>query len=57
MVWEINNETHEIEETKFSPKQAKIGNEKFENWLLRLLKPRIDFRFTELNTEKGKEWC
>lgn len=54
MLWGINNETHEIEETKFSPKQAKIGNEELENWLLRLLKPRIDFKFTEVNTEKGK---
>lgn len=24
MIWGINNETHEIEETKFSPKKAKM---------------------------------
>lgn len=54
LLWGINDETHEIEGTKFSPKKKKIGNEELENWLLRGLKPRVDFKFTEVLTDKGK---
>lgn len=32
----------------------KVGNEELENWLIRGLVPRIDFRFKEVPTEKGK---
>lgn len=54
MLWGINDKTHEIESTKFSPKKKKVGNEELENWLLGALKPRIDFKFTEVYTDKGK---
>ena len=54
LLWGINDKTHEIEGTKFSPKQKKIGNEELENWLLRGLKPRVDFKFTEVTTIKGQ---
>ncbi len=50
----INDITHEIEETSFLPKQTKVGNEELENWLVRGLKPRVDFKFTEVVTNKGK---
>lgn len=30
------------------PRAAKVGNEELENWLLRLLKPRINFRFFDV---------
>src|ERR1035437_5242505 len=33
--------------TTFQHRQTKIGNEEFENWLLRLLSPRIEFRIHE----------
>ena len=53
-LWGIDDKTHEIVGTKFSPKQEKKGNQELENWLLGLLKPRIDFEFIEVDTEKGK---
>ena len=45
MLWGIENETHAVAGTDFSPALAKKGNEPLETWLLRLLNPRIDFRF------------
>ena len=54
ILWGINDKTHEIEGTLFSPKKAKKGNEEIENWLAGGLKPRVDFRFIEVNTDKGK---
>lgn len=47
LVFGIENETHNIVDTHFKPKQEKIGNEELENWLARLLNPRIDFRIHE----------
>ncbi|MBF0476425.1 MAG: putative DNA binding domain-containing protein, partial [Deltaproteobacteria bacterium] len=47
MVWGIDNDNHEIIGTEFSPLATKIGNEELENWLLRLLSPKIPFRFFE----------
>ncbi|WP_102268304.1 RNA-binding domain-containing protein [Massilicoli timonensis] len=49
MIWGIDDSTHEIVGTSFSPKQTKIGNEELENWLLRALKPRVDFKFFEIS--------
>ena len=37
--------------TEFSPSTAKKGNEDLENWLLRLLEPRINFQFFELTID------
>jgi len=34
--------------SRFSPAAAKKGNEPLETWLLRLLTPKIHFRFYEL---------
>jgi ATP-dependent DNA helicase RecG len=31
--------------TRFDPHAARVGNEELESWLLRLLEPKIDFRF------------
>lgn len=53
LLWGINDTTHEIEGTKFAPKKAKKGNQELENWLLGNLKPAIDFRFVEVETDKG----
>jgi ATP-dependent DNA helicase RecG len=47
IIWGIKDETHEILGTEFKPRHAKIGNEELENWLIRLLSPRIDFRIHE----------
>lgn len=48
MLWGIENGTHVVAGTAFSPTTAKKGNEPLETWLLRLLNPRIDFRFREV---------
>ena len=48
MLWGIDNGTHAIAGTSFSPATASVGNEPLETWLLRLLSPRIDFRFHEV---------
>ena len=45
LLWGIDNENHQIVGTAFKPERTKKGNEELENWLLRLLNPRIHFRF------------
>lgn len=47
MLWGIEDKAHEVIGTVFSPPDSKKGNESLETWLLRLLNPRIDFRFDE----------
>lgn len=47
MVWGIDDQTHEIKGTCFKPQQTKVGAEELENWVLRLLSPKIDFTFIE----------
>lgn len=43
------SDTKEVVGTTFRPKAERIGNEELENWLARLLRPRIDFYFYELD--------
>lgn len=45
MVWGIDDASHEIIGTDFDPASVKKGGEELENWLLRLMTPKIDFRF------------
>ena len=45
LVWGIDDTTHEILGTTFNPHSQKVGNEALENWLLKLLTPKIDFSF------------
>jgi len=52
LVWGVDNKTHEIIGTTFSPTVAKVGNEELENWLLRLLEPKINFRFLEMSIDE-----
>lgn len=47
VVWGIDDRNHAIVGTKFKPRAKKVGNEELENWLLRRLTPKIDFRFSE----------
>lgn len=47
LVWGIEDSSHNIVGTKFSSAKAKVGNEELESWLLRLLSPKIHFRFFE----------
>ena len=48
MLWGVDDKTQAIIGTTFSPSKARIGAEGLENWLLRLLKPSVNFRFREL---------
>lgn len=45
MLWGVDDKTHVICGTDFVPQNAKNNAEILENWLLRLLEPKIDFRF------------
>lgn len=51
LVWGVADDTHDVVGTTFHPTQAKKGNEEIENWLLRLLQPRIHFRFIEFEVD------
>lgn len=51
LVWGVDDQTHEIIGTTFNPATAKVGNEELESWLLRLLSPKINFRFYRFQTE------
>lgn len=51
MIWGVDNQTHDIIGTTFKPADVKYGNEELESWLLRLLEPKINFRFHELTIE------
>jgi len=53
LVWGIENKTHNIVGTAFRPEQTKKGNEELENWLLRLLSPRIHFRFHKIEIDSA----
>lgn len=48
LLWGIQDETREIIGTTFQPFSSKVGNEELENWLLRSLAPKINFRFHEI---------
>ncbi len=51
LVWGVADGDHAIVGTRFAPRAAKVGNEELENWLLRLLSPKIHFRFFEVKVE------
>jgi ATP-dependent DNA helicase RecG len=51
LVWGVEDQTHRIVGTDFSPSATRRGNEPLESWLLRLLTPKIHFRFHELTVD------
>lgn len=51
LVFGVENKTHAVKGTTFKPKKKKVGNEELENWLARLLSPRIDFKVFEFEYE------
>lgn len=55
IVWGIEDGTHALVGTTFDPRSAKVGNEEVENWLLRLLTPKLSFRFIETSID-GKRF-
>lgn len=54
LIWGIDNQTHDIVGTNFSPSTAKIGNENLENWVLLLLTPKINFSFFEVYIDDSR---
>ena len=63
LIWGIEDKTHSIVGTNFSPFALKKGNEPLETWLLRLLNPKLHFSFYEVSID-GKNvvvleiaWC
>ncbi len=48
LVWGVEDKSHTVVGTTFKPSQTKKGNEDLENWLVRLLNPRLHFRFYEV---------
>ena len=48
LVWGVRDADHAVLGTRFSPRGAKVGNEELESWLLRLLAPKLHFRFHEV---------
>lgn len=52
MLWGIDDETHDLIGTSFNPGTDRKGNEPLENWLLRLLEPKIGFTFQSVEVDR-----
>lgn len=52
IIWGVDDNTHEILGTTFTPSSAKKGGEALENWILRLLEPKIDFKFYDVEIDE-----
>ncbi len=53
LIWGINNDTHDIVGTNFNYRRVKKGAEELEAWLNRIINPKINFRFYEVEMKKG----
>ncbi len=51
LIWGVEDGTGKPVGTTFDPQSAKKGNEPLENWLLRLLEPRVHFEFSPVEVE------
>lgn len=51
LVWGVRDADHAVVGTSFDPHAARVGNEELESWLLRLLEPKLDFRFFTVSVE------
>ena len=51
LVWGVDDATHDVIGTTFRIENARVGNEELENWLLRQLQPKINFRFHSLQVD------
>lgn len=52
VIWGICDDDQSVLGTSFSPATTKIGDEELENWLLRLLNPRVHFTFQSVEYEE-----
>ena len=51
VVWGVADENHAVVGTDFKPSAEKVGNEELESWLLRLLAPKLHFRFHKVSVD------
>jgi len=51
LVWGVQDGDHAVVGTAFNPHGACVGNEELESWLLRLLEPKIEFRFFAVDVD------
>lgn len=51
IIWGIDDKTRKIVGTKFRYRACKIGNEPLENWLSRLLEPKVNFYFDQIRID------
>lgn len=54
LLWGIRNDDHAIVGTSFEPRSTKYGNEELETWLLRLLEPKLHFRFSSVEVDSQR---
>lgn len=54
LIFGIDDNTHEIVGTKVSLKDKKKGNEELESWINRLLNPKINFDFYDIQIDEKK---
>ena len=52
LVWGVHDEDHTVVGTTFDPWATRVGNEELESWLLKLLEPKIHFRFFNVTVDK-----
>ena len=51
LVWGVRDDDHIVVGTSFEPHASRVGNEELESWLLRLLEPKLDFRFFTVDVD------
>lgn len=51
LVWGVDDVTHQITGTTFEYRKAKKGNEELEAWLVRMVSPKINFKFYQFVME------
>lgn len=54
LVWGVRDADRAVVGTAFDPRARRVGNEELENWLLRLLAPKLDFRFFSVDIDGGR---
>lgn len=51
LLWGVDDTSHALVGTIFDPTTARVGAEELESWLLRLLAPKINFRFRNVTVD------
>lgn len=55
LIWGILDDSHEIVGTDFEYRKMKKGNEELEAWLTRMINPKINFKFYEVQMGTDQE--